>query len=52
MSSEDEIMKDYDGDSEGTPGKGKGKEEMPKRGGDSSSGEVLWYFDAEPDFFS
>ena len=27
------------------------KEEMPKRGEDPSSGEVLRYFDGEPDFF-
>ena len=68
--SEDEVMREYEGDSEKTPGKGKGKElsgeflgysggvpvfhkdEMPKRGEDSSSGEVLRYFDGEPDFFA
>ena len=30
----------------------KGKERMPKRGEDPSSGEVLRYFDGEPDFFA
>ena len=49
--SEDEVMWDsrgYDGDSE----KGKAKDEMSGRGEDPSSGEVLRYFDGEPDFFA
>ena len=41
-----------DGDDEKEGGKGKGREEMPKRGADPSSGEVLRYFDCEPDFFA
>ena len=40
------------GDDEKEGGKGKGREEMPKRGEDPSSGEVLRYFDGEPDFFA
>ena len=32
----------------GKKGKGKGREEMPKRGESSTSGDVLGYFDSEP----
>ena len=52
--SKDEVMWDScgsDGDDKKEGGKGKGREEMPKQGKDSSSGEVLRYCNAEPNFF-